>query len=50
MKLLEVLYCCTVVEGSSVSDYLRLSYRGVLVEAVCIHMSFYLHRLWPYIK
>lgn len=34
----------------SVSDCLRLSYRGALEEAVCLHPSFYLHRLQPYIK
>lgn len=32
------------------SDCLRLGYRAALEEAVCLHMSLYLHRLWPYIK
>lgn len=36
--------------GRSVSDCLRFGFRGVLEEAVCLHTSFYLHRLWPSIK
>lgn len=39
-----------VVGDRPVSDCRRLSYRGALEEAVCLHMSLYLHRLWPYIK
>lgn len=50
---LEVLLLLWLEEGWRgwpVPDCLRLSYRGALEEAVCLHTSLYLHRLWLYIK
>lgn len=48
--LLQVLLAAISSRDWSASHCLRLSYRGPLEEAVCLHMSLYLHRLLPYIK